>query len=67
MESSNQQSVKYQDGSFTLVESAKPIPSKGEALIRVHYSTVNPYDRIMALENKAEGFTLGCDGCGIID
>jgi NADPH:quinone reductase-like Zn-dependent oxidoreductase len=33
----------------------------------VHYSTVNPYDRIMFKENKAENFVLGCDGCGIVE
>lgn len=32
----------------------------------MHYSTVNPYDRIMNSVNKDEGFGLGCDGCGII-
>ena len=44
-----------------------PVPAKGEALIRVHYSTVNPYDRIMFSVNKDEGFVLGCDGCGIVE
>ena len=32
----------------------------------MHYSTVNPYDRIMSHVNKDEGFVLGCDGCGVI-
>ena len=43
-----------------------PEPKKGEVQIRVHYSTVNPYDRIMYNVNKDEGFVLGCDGCGIV-
>jgi len=43
------------------------VPGKGEALIRVHYSTVNPYDRIMHTVNKDEGFVLGCDGCGVVE
>ncbi len=33
----------------------------------MHYSTVNPYDRIMASSNKDEGFILGCDGCGVVE
>ncbi len=45
---------------------AIPQPQKGEVLIRVHYSTVNPYDRRMFKENKTEGYVLGCDGCGIV-
>jgi NADPH2:quinone reductase len=59
--------VKYHEGAFKLLEEPIPTPGKGQALIRVHYSTVNPYDRIMYLANKDEGFTLGCDGCGIIE
>jgi NADPH:quinone reductase-like Zn-dependent oxidoreductase len=60
-------SVKYHGGSFKLLEEPVPFPLKGQALIRVHYSTVNPYDRITSIVNKDEGFTLGCDGCGVIE
>jgi len=35
-------------------------------LIGVHYSTVNPYDRLMYERNKLEGFVLGGEGCGKI-
>lgn len=67
MESSGkQQSVKYLNGAFDLVEEDIPQPGKGQVLIEVHYSTVNPYDRIMSKVNKDKGFVLGCDGCGII-
>ena len=38
----------------------------GEALIRVHYSTINPFDRRMFNQMKTEGYVLGCDGCGIV-
>ena len=61
-----QQSVKYTQGKFTLLEEDVPQPGKGQVLIEVHYSTVNPYDRIMSHVNKDEGFVLGCDGCGVI-
>lgn len=69
MESSatNQVSVKYTNGAFTLKEEEVPEPQKNQALIRVHFSTVNPYDRIMSTVNKDEGFVLGCDGCGIVE
>ena len=43
-----------------------PQPKKGEVLIRVHYSTVNPYDRMMYREKWNDGLVLGCDGCGIV-
>ena len=61
-----QQSVKYTNGHFDLVDEETPQPGKGQLLIEVHYSTVNPYDRIMSTVNKDEGFVLGCDGCGVI-
>lgn len=67
MESSGkQQIVKYVNGAFDFVEEDVPQPGKGQLLIEVYYSTVNPYDRIMFNVNKDEGFTLGCDGCGVI-
>ena len=43
-----------------------PKPNKGQVLIKVAYSTINPYDRNMYLINKEEGFVLGSDGCGTI-
>lgn len=58
--------MKYQNGAFDLIEEHVPQPGKGQVLIQVHYSTVNPYDRIMSTVNKDEGFVLGCDGCGVI-
>jgi len=30
----------------------------------VHYSTINPYDRLIFAANKEEGFVMGADGCG---
>ena len=49
-------------------EAEVPKAEKGQALIRVHYSTVNPYDRICYdNEKQTEGFVLGCDGCGIVE
>jgi NADPH:quinone reductase-like Zn-dependent oxidoreductase len=69
VESANQQlAVKSQGGQWKLVEEAAPAPGKGQALIRVHYSTVNPYDRIcFKNEKNTENFTLGCDGCGVVE
>ena len=32
----------------------------------MHYSTVNPYDRI-CYDKQEEGFVLGCDGCGVVE
>ena len=43
-----------------------PNPGKGQVLIKVAYSTINPYDRICYRNEQQEGFTLGCDGCGIV-
>jgi NADPH:quinone reductase-like Zn-dependent oxidoreductase len=63
---SKNQSVKYLNGKFDLVEEDLPQPGKGQALIEVHYSTINPYDRIMHSINKDEGFALGSDGSGVI-
>lgn len=65
--SKKQQAVKYIQGEFKLHEEDIPVPGKKQVLIRVHYSTVNPYDRIMSTVNKDEGFILGCDGCGIVE
>ncbi len=63
----NQREVKYVEGQFKMVSADTiPEPQKGEVQIRVHYSTVNPYDRIMHNVNKDDGFVLGCDGCGIV-
>ena len=50
-----------------MVEEEIPVAGKGQVLIKVAYSTVNPYDRIMGKINKDEGFILGCDGCGVIE
>ncbi len=50
------------------MEASEEVPKagKGQAVIRVHYSTVNPYDRI-CFDKREEGFVLGCDGCGIVE
>ncbi len=61
-----QQGVKYQNGGFNFVEEDVPQPGKDQVLIEVHYSTINPYDRIMAKINTDESFQLGSDGCGVI-
>jgi NADPH:quinone reductase-like Zn-dependent oxidoreductase len=64
----NNLSVSSNGQEFSLIEGSIPIPGPGQALIRVHYSTVNPYDRICYLKEKSsQGFTLGCDGCGIVE
>jgi NADPH:quinone reductase-like Zn-dependent oxidoreductase len=49
-----------------VVDQNIPQPQKGEVQIRVHYSTINPYDRMMYKVNSNNGFVLGCDGCGIV-
>ena len=54
------------NGKFDLNEEELPKAGKGQALIEIHYSTINPYDRIMHHINKDEGFNLGSDGCGVI-
>lgn len=67
MASSKQGQVIYKEGAFTFEKSDNvPVAGPGQALIRVHYSTVNPYDRIVFNNNKDEGSVLGCDGCGVI-
>lgn len=67
MESQKNIAFKYKGGQFSLVEEDKPKPAKGEVLIKVAYSTINPYDRILYSMNKDEGLVLGCDGCGIVE
>jgi NADPH:quinone reductase-like Zn-dependent oxidoreductase len=59
--------VKCVDGNFKLVIETVPIkPAAGKLLVRTAYSTINPYDRILYREVKAEGSILGCDGCGVV-
>jgi NADPH-dependent curcumin reductase CurA len=63
METVKQRQVVCRDGKFKMEDGAEvPKAGKGQALIRVHYSTVNPYDRI-CYDKQEEGFVLGCDGC----
>ena len=69
MESQNKTNiaVRYQGGEYKLVSEAEvKKPSPGKLLIKNAYSTINPYDRIVYRTYKIEGFTLGCDGCGIV-
>jgi NADPH:quinone reductase-like Zn-dependent oxidoreductase len=67
MEADKQRQVVCRGGKFKMEGGAEvPKAEKGQALIRVHYSTVNPYDRI-CYDKQEEGFVLGCDGCGIVE
>lgn len=58
--------VRFTDGEYKLTETDIPKPGKGEVLIKVHYSTCNPIDKIWYYIQKTEGFTLGSDGSGVI-
>ena len=67
METFNQRLVVCRGGRFKLEGGADvPMAGQGQAVIRVHYSTVNPYDRI-CYDKREEGFVLGCDGCGVVE
>jgi len=59
--------VKCVGGEFKIVEEPIPSPGPGDVLIRMKYSTVNPYDREHAFPMKQEGALLGSDGSGIIE
>lgn len=59
--------VKFQEGEYRIVSEAVPQPGPGQALVRVHYSTVNPIDKILYYINKNEGNVLGTDGSGVIE
>jgi NADPH:quinone reductase-like Zn-dependent oxidoreductase len=61
MESNPQHSeykqVKYHDGQYKLfTEHIHPKPGPGHVLIRIAYSTINPYDRNMYTNTKTDGF-----------
>lgn len=43
-----------------------PKPDKGQVLIKVAYSTVNPLDNALYTKMGKEGDILGSDGCGLI-
>ena len=42
------------------------MPGKNQCMIKVHYSTVNPFDRTMKSMKQTDGYVLGSDGCGIV-
>ena len=46
VEAANTQ-VKLTDGDYKLVSEPVPQAGAGQVLIRVHYSTVNPYDKFL--------------------
>lgn len=58
--------VRYSQGEFKLVTEGIPKADKGQVLIRVAYSTVNPVDKIWSSTINTEGFALGSDGSGTI-
>lgn len=66
MEGEKNRVVRYKGGEWQLSLEDIPVPSKGQALIKVSYSTVNPNDIIIYHLLKSEGDTLGGDGCGVI-
>lgn len=43
-----------------------PKPSKHQVLIKVEYSTCNPFDKMLMDRKKREGYILGSEGCGTI-
>lgn len=58
--------MKLVNGKFDLVEDNVKQLGKGQVLIEVYYSTINPYDRLMYDIQKEEGYVMGNDGCGRI-
>ena len=59
--------VKFTEGEYRLSTEPIPTPGAGEALVRIHYTTVNPIDRHYFYGVKTEGQILGTDGCGVIE
>jgi NADPH:quinone reductase-like Zn-dependent oxidoreductase len=54
------------DGVYSLMTEAIPKPDAGQVLIKIAYSTCNPYDAYLYYTKKEDGHTLGSDGCGTI-
>lgn len=67
MESNDNPAFQYKDSSFQIVKGQKPKPEKGHVLIKVAYSTINPFDRYLYDVTKDEGTVLGSEGCGVVE
>jgi len=59
--------VAFRDGQFRLVECMTPLLKQGEILIKVHYSAVNPYDKVIIDNMDKKDLVLGSEGVGVID
>lgn len=58
--------VKIKDGKHGLYTEQIPTPGEGEVLIRVEYSSINPYDEVLYMIRKDEGYVMGSEGTGVI-
>eukprot|EP00347_Sterkiella_histriomuscorum_P023523 403334315 len=59
--------VKFSEGGFKMVEDSLRIIANDECLIRVLYSSVNYYDKILMQNKQINDYALGCEGVGIIE
>jgi NADPH:quinone reductase-like Zn-dependent oxidoreductase len=61
--------VMFEGGDFKLSKCSLPKLGHNDVLIKVSYSTFNPFDKILfdkVKEMKSEGKILGSEGCGTI-
>ena len=57
--------VTVEGGSAAVQEVPKPVPSKGEILVRVHYAAQNPTDW-KSVPYRPAGRIAGCDFAGTV-
>ncbi|CDW72789.1 zinc-binding dehydrogenase family protein [Stylonychia lemnae] len=60
--------VRFKDGSFKLVK--QDFINKleqNEVLVKVHYTSVNQYDKILMENRSKEDYVMGAEGSGIIE
>ncbi|CDW85776.1 zinc-binding dehydrogenase family protein [Stylonychia lemnae] len=65
VESQSYQYVKLVDGNYQIVTEELPQPGAGEVLIRIAYSTINPFDKAVFSYLKTP--RIGSDGSGTIE
>jgi NADPH:quinone reductase-like Zn-dependent oxidoreductase len=56
-----------ENGTFKLCQSELPKLQNNQVLVRVHFSSVNQFDKILMECKKDQNFVLGSEGSGIIE
>ena len=59
--------VVFENGTFVLkTEEVSTKPGPNQVIVKMAYSTCNPYDKICFYAFRNEGFRLGGEGCGTV-